>query len=66
MPKTYFCPYYKYDEKRLLRCEAGHLDFYSAEQKSQYIEQYCANLSGYKYCTLASSLEHLYGGDDPE
>jgi len=60
MPKTIVCPFYMYDKKLTLRCEAGLLEFQTLEQKADYINRYCSALDGYKFCSLAASLEKMY------
>lgn len=64
MPKTMVCPFFKFTDKLLLYCEGGRLEFQTAEQKTDYINQYCASLDGYKFCTLAASLEKMYEKKD--
>lgn len=64
MPKTMICPFYMYDDRLTLRCEAGRLDFHTVQQKADYINKYCSALDGYKFCTLAASLEKMYEAKD--
>ena len=65
MPKYYYCPFFKFEEKRgkaYLHCEAGQVRFPSDEGRKRYIERYCADINGYGHCTLARMMEDFYGG----
>lgn len=60
MPRTYDCPFWKWDEKLCTHCEGGRMTFPNDDAKQDYIARYCANLTGWKDCTIASSLMDYY------
>lgn len=43
-----------------LHCEAGVLDFGDKFTRTDYTEDYCANLQGYCRCSLADCLAKKY------
>ena len=54
------CPFYRYDQYRDLRCEAGQLKFQRRKTHRRYVERYCASAEGWEACTLAKALLEQY------
>lgn len=57
---NWVCPYYKWDKKLDLHCEAGILKFKAGNQKRDYAVRYCCNLVDWERCSLAAALSHFY------
>ena len=60
MPRVFECPFFKWEERRRIHCEAGVLDFMSSEAFRDYCDKLCGNNPGWKGCTLAQSLGMEY------
>ena len=58
--QPYSCPFFRWDEKKKLHCEAGCAVFPSVGALKEYSGAYCANVPGWRKCTLAAHLESLY------
>ena len=60
------CPYFRWDKKTDLHCEAGVLKFKDGNHKKSYAVRYCCNLSDWETCSLAAALSHFYekGNED--
>ena len=54
------CPYFRWDKKTDLHCEAGVLKFKDGDHKKSYAVRYCCNLSDWETCSLAAALSHFY------
>lgn len=66
MPKTYFCPFWKWEESKNIHCEAGRLNFPDKKAKREYAVRYCACMNGWKTCSLAVSLQKYYESERGE
>lgn len=53
------CPYYSYDEKLAVHCEAGKIKFKGDVAITDYMDKYCASYE-YEKCSLAKFLEEYY------
>lgn len=60
MPRTYCCPFWLYERKGCIHCEAGKLIFSDPSDFSDYADRYCAINPGWKNCTLAQSKLRSY------
>ena len=64
------CPYYKNDERQIIRCEgvengtALHLAFSTRTQHKEYKKQFCRSCWG--KCMIARMLNAKWGCDDGE
>ena len=58
--KTWTCPFFKYDKRLEVSCEAGRLCFPDREAVMDYARRYCAQLNGWERCTLARALLQEY------
>lgn len=54
------CPYFRWDKKTDLYCEAGILKFKDAERKKSYAAAYCCSLNNWETCSLATALSRFY------
>ncbi len=50
------CPFYVWDERQKIHCEAGVIMPPDRKMMSQYTRKYCANLPGWERCSLARCL----------
>lgn len=64
--RTWQCPYYKWDEKLIMHCEAGRLRFPDRDTAVAYFDTFCSCLWGWKKCTLAQSMTRFYENNDKE
>lgn len=65
MPRVFECPFFKWEEKLRIHCEAGVLDFMSRDGYKDYCDKFCGDALGWKGCTLAQNLGMEYEkGDD--
>ncbi len=60
MPKTYYCPFWKWDEKNTVYCEAGKVSLPDRQSSREFVGMYCACLTNWKSCTLAKALLLYY------
>ena len=58
--RTWICPFFKYDKRLEVSCEAGKLCFPDREAVMDYAQHYCAQLNGWERCTLARALLRYY------
>jgi len=60
--KTWSCPYFIWDDKRMIKCEGGRLRFPDFATCSGFAENYCASLSGngWKNCCIARTVSLWY------
>ncbi len=54
------CPFYKREEKDLLRCEGGVLFFHSRSDKTEFENDLCADPDRWRRCPIAISLNKYY------
>ena len=62
--RAWACPYLKWDEKLKVHCEGGCVSFPDRTAYEEYTGRYCANVPGWKSCTLASSMSKFYERTD--
>jgi len=60
VPKTWACPYWRWEDKLKVCCEGCSMKFRSVEARENYIDQYCANVPGWEGCPVAVSLGRDY------
>ncbi len=60
MPRTYTCPFWKWDKGNTVSCEGCRVNFPDGGAKRGYITRYCASLTGWKGCSIAGSLLAFY------
>ncbi len=60
MPKTYICPFWKWDRERITSCEGCRMRFPDDAAKREYAGRYCASTEGWKKCSVAESLLKFY------
>jgi len=60
MAKTWACPFYRWDAKQKLRCEAGGPAFACRDTYRAYTNAYCADAVNWKKCSLAAYLVRQY------
>ena len=53
MPRTWICPFFVTERKGLIFCEQGKLRFQNHAEFSAFACRYCANIDGWKKCTLS-------------
>lgn len=53
---TWTCPFFKWDEKMAVHCEAGVARFPDRTSIQAYSRDYCANLEQWRECSLAAAL----------
>ena len=54
------CPYFTWDGVQCVRCEAGKIDFLSKRNAEDYMTRFCANVDGWKNCTIARQINIFY------
>lgn len=57
---TWACPYFSYDAKRIVKCEAGRITFPDREAEREHTHAFCADVDGWKRCTLAALMSDYY------
>lgn len=63
--KSWACPYFKWDGPTFLSCEAGRPGFPTREKANEYMTCHCADVQGWKECSLAKAWnEFLEAKDD--
>lgn len=60
MPKTYTCPFWKWEKEKAMSCEGCRMAFPDDGAKREYIERYCASLTGWEECSIAGNLLQFY------
>lgn len=58
--KTWECPYFVWDDRLVVHCEAGRIQFPDVKNAEEFIDRFCARERGWKYCTLARNLDLYY------
>jgi len=58
--RTWICPYFKYDEKRRVHCEAGVIRMPDEQAMKDLADAYCGNLPGWEKCPLARCMSAFY------
>ena len=62
--KSWSCPFFLWDEKTAVHGECGCLRFRNFGETTFYTDRYCANETGWRYCTAARSLLLWYERDE--
>ena len=57
---TWSCPFFAWDAKRVVKCEAGRITFPDREAEREYHKRFCANVNGWPGCSLAQSMNEYY------
>lgn len=57
---TWCCPFFRWDAKRVVRCEAGRITFPDREAEKSHTKAHCASVDGWRRCSLASFLTEFY------
>ena len=60
MAKEMYCPFFKREKKLILRCEGATLKFPDKEARSEFVLGCCANVYGWRKCSIAHCLENYY------
>lgn len=60
MAKVYCCPFWRWEDKNMIRCEGGRANFQSAEHRELFINTYCASVRGWENCSIAKVLNEMY------
>lgn len=60
MPKTIYCPFWGWDESKVIHCECGKLDFPDRRAKHDYEETCCGDQQAWRQCSLAVALQKYY------
>ena len=53
---TWCCPFFTWDEKKAVHCEAGVIRFPTRSAIQGYSKRYCANVEQWRGCSLAAAL----------
>ena len=56
MPRTWCCPFWKFEDGLKVFCEGCRLHFQAAEARNDYVSRFCANVPGWEDCTVAQEL----------
>ena len=57
---TCACPYFSWDAKRVVRCEAGRITFPDREAEKAHTRAHCAHATGWQQCSLAAFMTGYY------
>lgn len=60
MPKTYTCPFWKWERGVAMGCEGCRMNFPDDKAKRDFAERHCASLEGWKRCSIAGNLLEFY------
>jgi len=58
--KYWACPFFKWDGKQEISCEAGRVRLPDADSANAYMNAFCADSSNWKRCSLAAALMDYY------
>lgn len=61
--RTWVCPFFTFDKKLEIHCEAGVLKFQDRAAIHRFSCAYCANKEHWRDCTLAGALWAQYERD---
>lgn len=62
--KVFMCPYFAWDERLAIHCEGGCASFADRVSAEIYADKFCANITGWNRCTLASARTEYYDRRD--
>ncbi len=54
------CPYFRWESKGAVCCEAGRLHLPGGETAAEFYRCFCANNPGWRHCTAARALNLHY------
>ena len=57
---TWSYPYFAWDAKRVIKCEAGRITFPDYAAEKDYAMRFCASVEGWPSCSLAESMNRFY------
>lgn len=57
---SWACPYFAWDAKRVIKCEAGRLIFPTYAAEKDFADRYCANVDGWPRCPHAHGWTQYY------
>lgn len=60
MPKTIYCPFWKWCEETRVHCEGGKLVFPDRAAKEAFTGTLCGNRWDWRRCSLARMLNDYY------
>ena len=60
------CPYFKWDAKGLVKCEAGRIVFPDREAERAHTRAHCASVEGWNRCSLAAYMTGYYERQEEE
>ena len=63
---TWACPYFSYDSKRVVKCEAGRINFPDREAEKEHVHKYCADPKNWRQCSLAAYMNGYYARQEEE
>ena len=64
---TWACPFFTWDEKLAIHCEAGVVRCPDGRAVNEYTDRNCASVEGWEKCTLADMLLQFYERqEDPQ
>ena len=62
--RTFCCPFFRWDERTRVHCEGGKISFPDPEAALIYIAGHCAEVQGWKECSIAQNLMRYYERED--
>lgn len=63
--RTWMCPFFGWDEKTKIHCEAGRIVFGDDASLRAYAERHCGSITGWKSCTMAKNWMDYYARKEP-
>jgi len=60
MARTWCCPFWQWERPKVIRCEAGRLDFSDNHEMHEYADLYCSVNPEWEHCTLAQCRLRSY------
>lgn len=60
MPKTWCCPFFRWEDRLRVNCEGGRVCFHDGEERRLYINRFCACVPGWEGCSIAQGLQQYY------
>ncbi len=62
--RRWACPFFRWDEKLRVVCDAGKVNFPDGVAKREYANEFCGSVKGWESCTMAAMLVHYYDRED--
>ena len=60
------CPYYHGNARCAVRCEGGEIRMPDTDAAKTYFREYCADLYGWRRCTVARAISRHYEAREDE